>query len=80
MSTSSTTCRRTASFNSPDGFLGVGRPHRCPLITSHEFAPAELEVIRGAPGYEALEGLEIVPSQTSASSLRRAAYGRAERR
>lgn len=48
----------------PDGFLGVGRPHRCPLITSHEFAPAELEVIRGAPGYEALEGLEIVPSQT----------------
>lgn len=48
----------------PDGFLGVGRPLRCPLITSHEFAPAELEVIRGAPGYEALEGLEVLPTQT----------------
>lgn len=48
----------------PDGFLGTGRPLRCPLITSHEFAPAELEMIHGAPGYEALEGLEIVPTQT----------------
>lgn len=48
----------------PDGFLGTGRPLRCPLIERHEFEPAELEVIPGAPGYEALEGLEIVSGQT----------------
>lgn len=48
----------------PDGFLGTGRPLRCPLITRHDFVPAELEVIQGAPGYEALEGLELEPSQT----------------
>lgn len=48
----------------PDGFLGRGRPFRCPLIDRHEFEPAELEVIRGAQGYEVLEGLEIVGSQT----------------
>lgn len=48
----------------PDGFLGTGRPLRCPLITRHDFVPAELEVIQGAPGYEVLEGLELEPSQT----------------
>jgi superfamily II DNA or RNA helicase len=48
----------------PDGFLGTGRPLRCPLITRHDFAPAALEVIQGASGYEVLEGLELEPSQT----------------
>lgn len=48
----------------PDGFLGNGPPLRCPLIDRHEFQPAALEVIDGWPGYEVLDGLEIVPTQT----------------
>ena len=48
----------------PDGYLGTGRPLRCPLIDRHEFQPATLDVVHGGPGYEGLEGLEINSEQS----------------
>lgn len=48
----------------PDGFFGTQRLYRSPALERHEFAAAEFTAFPLLPGYEALAGLDVHPTQT----------------